>query len=183
MLSARGRVVWMAPTPAGPRPRWALGVAFDPLAPEAEKGLHDYLGSNRVRVGVAYAGREEGALLRHVLEGYGNLLFADTADGVQALATRANVGAIVLCGDEARAFAGRLDRHLAGGPDALALGERRRPRPVSWSTPRSTGASSSTGSTPAASSAGFPLRWRPRSCARRWSAPAPTSRCTPSAST
>src|SRR6185436_8694804 len=52
--------------------------------PEAEKGLHDYLGSNRLRVGVAYAGREEGALLRHVLEGYGNLLFADTADEARA---------------------------------------------------------------------------------------------------
>jgi serine/threonine-protein kinase len=105
MLSGRGRIVWMAPTPSGPRPRWALGVAFEPLAVEVEKGLADYLQSNRLRVGVAYAGREEAALFRQVLQGHGNLLFTESADGAQALATRANVGAIVVCGDEARAAA------------------------------------------------------------------------------
>jgi serine/threonine-protein kinase len=130
MLNARGRIVWMAPTPSGPRPRWAIGVAFEPLVPEAEKGLREYLQSNRLRVGVAYATREEVALLRHAFEGQGNLIFTDSADGAQALATRGNIGALVICGDEARASA--LVDWIANwqvGHDALALGGAPAPAP------------------------------------------------------
>jgi hypothetical protein len=105
VLSVRGRIAWMAPIPSGLRPRWSLGVSFESLAPAMEQALREYLAGNRLRVGLAFAGQGDDGLLRQALEGHGNLIATDTSEGAQALVTRGNVGALIVCGDDARASA------------------------------------------------------------------------------
>jgi serine/threonine-protein kinase len=130
-ISARGRVTWVTPSASGPQPGCALGVEFDPLAPASREALAVYLRGNRVRVGVAFAAREEAAMLARLLAGHGTLFFVDSHEKAQALATRGNVAVMLICGDEVSASAlvewmgNRLDAR-----DAEAEAPGPRPRVV-----------------------------------------------------
>jgi formylglycine-generating enzyme required for sulfatase activity len=129
-VGGRGTVVWSSPSVSGPQPGCALGLEFEPLPPESREALALYLRSNRTRVGVAFAAREEAAMLARLLAGHGTLFFVDTAEKAQALAARGNVAVMIVCGDEADATAlvewmGNRHDHV----DEEALGATPGPRP------------------------------------------------------
>jgi formylglycine-generating enzyme required for sulfatase activity len=130
-LRGRGRVSWSAPVMSGPQPGCAMGLEFEGLPPETREALGLYLRGNRTRVGVAFAAREEGAMLARLLTGHGTLLFVDTAEKAQALAIRGNVAVMIVCGDEANAtelveWMGTRDDALDEEPPGAALGPRPR---------------------------------------------------------
>jgi formylglycine-generating enzyme required for sulfatase activity len=102
-VSGRGRITWATHSGAGPECGCALDVELDLLPPASREALARYLRGNRVRVGVAFAARQEKAMLARLFEGHGNLFCVDSAREAQRLATRGNVGVMLVCGDEDQA--------------------------------------------------------------------------------
>jgi len=123
-VQARGWVVWRHDGAPGARGEVAasLGVAFRSLSAEDRLKLSRYVQSGMSHVAVAFAAREEAAVIEAALAPLARLHFASRVEEVEELVSRGDLAAVVACGAE-DARGGELLERMGGGGGGEGLPE------------------------------------------------------------
>ncbi len=119
-VGAASEIVWVEAASGGPHPTWAMGVRFVGSI-QGVDGLGTFVRGHRLSLAVAFAGPEEADLVRRILDREAKLYFADTVEDARTLASRGDVAAVMICGDEKPAtlladWISTSGRHGGAGP-------------------------------------------------------------------
>ncbi|HZN93729.1 MAG TPA: sigma 54-interacting transcriptional regulator [Myxococcales bacterium] len=139
-VQARGWVVWRHDGAPGARGEVAasLGVAFRSLSAEDRLKLSRYVQSGMSHVAVAFATREEAAVIEAALAPLARLHFASRVEEVEELVSRGDLAAVVACGAEGVRGRELLERMGGGGgsgaglPEVLDVQRDLGPRVIAW---------------------------------------------------